>query len=68
MFSFLQWARQEKHLKIVSADIPARILPSGYDGKVHDVKVFVNRGPDDAVYDRNQHIRERVLSFFQYLL
>ncbi|KAL4235361.1 hypothetical protein ACF0H5_006997 [Mactra antiquata] len=57
---FLHWARQEKNLKVISADIPARILPNDYEGRVHDVKVFVTRGPDDSVYDNNQLIRDRV--------
>ncbi|XP_052816378.1 uncharacterized protein LOC128242961 [Mya arenaria] len=57
---FLSWARYEKNIKIIGADVPSGILPSGKDGQLLDVKVFVRNGPDDAVYDNNKAIRDRV--------
>ena len=57
---WLSWARQVKHLKIVTSDVPVAILPNGIRGQLHDVKVFTKRGPDDAVYDANKNIRDKV--------
>ncbi|XP_053402604.1 uncharacterized protein LOC123549145 isoform X2 [Mercenaria mercenaria] len=58
---FLSWAKSDSNLKVVSVDVPSRILPNDYEGKLHDVKVFVKFGPDDSVYDNNKDIRERPL-------
>ena len=60
MFRWLSWARCNQHLKVISADVPQLILPSDYQGVLHDVKVFVKHGPDDSVYDNNKDIRDRV--------
>ncbi|XP_045192925.2 uncharacterized protein LOC123549145 isoform X1 [Mercenaria mercenaria] len=57
---FLSWAKSDSNLKVVSVDVPSRILPNDYEGKLHDVKVFVKFGPDDSVYDNNKDIRERI--------
>ncbi|KAK7498835.1 hypothetical protein BaRGS_00009927 [Batillaria attramentaria] len=57
---WLQWARGCRHLKIVSFPVPAGVLPKDCNcGELLDVKV-ASRGPDDAVYDANQMIRQRV--------
>ena len=45
---------------MIPADVPQLILPNGYEGVLHDVKVFVKYGPDDSVYDNNKAIRDRV--------
>lgn len=58
--SWLQWAHSHKHLKVVSTAIPVGILPSGYSGVLHDVKVFSRRGPDDEIYDENEELRQKV--------
>lgn len=39
--------------------MPAGILPSGLTGRLADVRVHA-RGPDDAIYDGNPEIREKV--------
>ena len=52
---------------MISADIPQLILPKDYEGVLHDVKVFVRFGPDDAVYDNNKDIRDRV-SKYMYMI
>ncbi|KAL3860311.1 hypothetical protein ACJMK2_010450 [Sinanodonta woodiana] len=57
---WLQWAKMEKNLKVIGAKIPSGVLPHGYQGELIDVKVFVKYGPDDAVYDNNETIRDRV--------
>ncbi len=58
---FLAWAKSHSKLKVVTADIPKDILPSGYTGKLHDIRVFVKDGPDDALYDSNKEIRAKVM-------
>ncbi|KAK3086684.1 hypothetical protein FSP39_021920 [Pinctada imbricata] len=58
--SWLRWASHQKHLKIVRADVPIGVLPDGLEGEVIDVKVFTKRGPDDAIYDSNKAIRQKV--------
>ncbi|PVD21072.1 hypothetical protein C0Q70_19238 [Pomacea canaliculata] len=57
---WLQWASGQKKLKIVSYPVPPGVLPKGCDsGELLDIKVS-SRGPDDAVYDASQQIRQRV--------
>ncbi|XP_076449825.1 uncharacterized protein LOC143286118 [Babylonia areolata] len=57
---WLEWAQHTKHLKIVSFPVPAGILPKECpSGELLDIKVF-SRGPDDAIYDKHQLIRQRV--------
>ncbi|KAK7114049.1 uncharacterized protein [Littorina saxatilis] len=58
--SWLDWAKGNKNLKIVSFPIPVGILPKECpSGELLDVKVQ-SRGPDDAIYDKYQKIRQRV--------
>jgi len=58
--NWLEWARSKKDLKIVTVDVPDGILPTGVTGRLHDVKVFTRHGPDDALYDCQQDLREKV--------
>lgn len=46
---------------MVEADIPEGILPHGLTGQLYDVKVFTKRGPDDAIYDSCEDIRQKVI-------
>ena len=64
--SFLQWARGKKELKVVSADVPIYILPDESRGQLHDIKVFVKFGPDDAIYDKNKDIRDKASLYIVY--
>ena len=45
---------------MVTCDIPAGILRKEQKGLLHDGKVFTRRGPDDAIYDNNLDIRQKV--------
>jgi len=58
--NWLKWARSRKDLKIVTVDVPDGILPKGTTGRLHDVKVYSRHGPDDALYDCQQDLREKV--------
>ena len=59
-YRWLDWAKGNKCLKIVSFPVPVGILPKECpSGELLDVKVF-SRGPDDALYDKYQLIRQRV--------
>lgn len=58
--NWLEWARSKKELKIVTVDVPGGIMPKGTTGLLHDVKVFTRHGPDDALYDCQQDLREKV--------
>ncbi|CAH1780214.1 unnamed protein product [Owenia fusiformis] len=58
--SWLKWARNRQHLKIISAEIPEGILPDNSPGHLLDVRVFTHRGPDDDIYDNNKDIRDKV--------
>jgi len=58
--NWLEWARSREDLKIVTVDVPDGILPKGTKGRLRDVKVFARHGPDDALYDCDQDLRERV--------
>jgi len=57
--SFLEWSRQLKYLKSVSATVPDFILPKDCSGELIDVKVF-SKGPDDAIYDAYSKVRAKV--------
>ncbi|XP_064611084.1 uncharacterized protein LOC135475207 [Liolophura sinensis] len=57
---WLKWAKQREHLKVVSTPVPLRILPEPYTGELSDVRVFTRRGPDDAIFEKNKDIREKV--------
>lgn len=58
--SYIRWAKHKQDLKVVNADIPTGVLSGGLEGELFDVKVFSKRGPDDAIYDNNKDIRDRV--------
>jgi len=58
--NWLEWARSKKDLKVVTVDVPDGILPTGATGRLHDVKVFARHGPDDALYDSQPDLREKV--------
>lgn len=63
----MKWAEGQSLLKVVEAPVSDQVLPEGISGVLADVKVY-SRGPDDAVYDRNETYRKRVtrylLSFY----
>ncbi|XP_067933091.1 uncharacterized protein [Watersipora subatra] len=56
---FVNWAKCHDDLKVIEQKVPDGILPDGVSGMLADVKVF-SRGPDDAVYDADQELREKV--------
>jgi len=56
---WLNWCRKNKRVKVVDFKVPDGILPVGYSGTLHDVKVE-SRGPDDKVYNSNPEIREKI--------
>ena len=53
----------EKDLKVISCEVPDKILPSGIKGELYDCRIG-GRGPDDKIYNKNEFIRENV---FWYL-
>lgn len=57
---WLKWARQQKYLKVINADIPIGVLPNGKEGEIIDIKVFAGRKPDDELYDNNEELRKKV--------
>lgn len=58
--SWLTWASNRQHVKVVRTDVPCSILPDGVTAQLIDVKVFVKRGPDDEIFDNNKDIRDKV--------
>ena len=56
---FLSWARTQKCLKVISSDVPSTILPQGWHGKLHDIRISCY-GPDDEIYDENAKYRSQV--------
>jgi len=58
--NWLEWARSREDLKIVTVDVPDGILPKGTTGRLHDVKVFSQHGPDDELYDCQHDLRVNV--------
>ena len=40
---------------------PGILLPVGFSGTLHDIKVNPRRGPDDALYDASKELRAKVL-------
>jgi hypothetical protein len=42
------------------------VLPDGQRGVLHDLRVFTKRGPDDAIYDENADIREKVRLLYSF--
>ena len=62
--SWLSWCRDHRLVKVTPWEVPPGILPPGYTGKLHDVKVGSNdkrsHGPDDKIYNSNPEIRDKV--------
>lgn len=59
--NWLEWANTYKNVKVVIEKIPDGILPDGYTGRLHDVKVATNnRMDDDSIYENDELLRERV--------
>lgn len=50
---------EEKLLKVTSAPIPSGILPEGYEGVLHDIKVNGHQA-DDSIYSQHPDIRQMV--------
>ena len=60
---WLGWCRDHRQVKVSPWEIPQGILPPGYSGKLHDVKVqdlAKKFGPDDKIYNSNPEIRDKV--------
>ena len=61
MSKWLSWCGQRKNsVKLVEADIPAGIMPDKINASLIDIKVGGKRGPDDALYNKSQELREKV--------
>ena len=62
--SWLEWCRAHSQVKVTPWQVPDGILPPGYTGTLHDVKVGATdkkySGPDDKIYNSNPEIREKV--------
>ena len=62
--SWLGWCQANNKVKVSPWEIPHGILPSGYSGKIHDVKVQdlgkKFSGPDDKIYNSSPEIRDKV--------
>jgi len=58
---WLSWCGQRKNsVRVVEADIPAGIMPHKIDASLIDIKIGGKRGPDDALYNKSQELREKV--------
>ncbi|KAK8407039.1 hypothetical protein O3P69_007530 [Scylla paramamosain] len=49
----------EKLLKVSSSNVPKDILPEGYEGVIHDIKVSGHHA-DDKIYSNNSDIRQKI--------
>lgn len=59
--SWLEWARGNENVKIVSTLVPRGILPLDVVGRIHDVKVFGKKKQnDDHLYNEYPELRRRV--------
>jgi hypothetical protein len=61
--SWLAWCRAHSQVKVTPWPVPGGILPPGYTGTLHDVKVGSEgkySGPDDKIYNSSPEIREAV--------
>lgn len=71
-FSWIEWAKRLKYLKLVNTDVPDWIFPKNCSGELIDAKVFSARGPDDSIYDTYTLVRDRVRAtyylYFFYLM
>lgn len=56
---WLDWANTYKNVRVVVENIPNGILPDGYIGRLHDVKV-VERMDDDYLYENDPLLRDGV--------
>ncbi|BFZ19863.1 hypothetical protein BsWGS_22901 [Bradybaena similaris] len=57
---WLEWAGNQKYLKLMRTSIPDFILPKNFSGELIDVKVFCKHGPDDKIYDSYKMVRDKV--------
>lgn len=55
----MNWALSHPKLRVAEAAVPDGILPEGVTAKLADIKVF-SKGPDDALYDSDKEIRDKV--------
>ena len=62
--SWLSWCRAQRLVKVTPWQVPGGILPPGYTGTLHDVKVGAcdkkYGGPDDKIYNSSPEIRDKV--------
>ena len=62
--AWLNWCRGHSLVRVTPWDVPHGILPPGYTGKLHDVKVGAGdkkfSGPDDKIYNSSPEIRDKV--------
>ena len=49
-------------MRVVEADVPAGIMPAKINASLIDIKIGGKRGPDDALYNKSQVMRELNLS------
>lgn len=52
--------RYENYFKVISVGVLIGVFFNGLEGEIIDVKVFIKRGLDDVIYDKNKEIRKRV--------
>lgn len=58
-FAYTKTDGEEKLLKVTSASVPNGILPEGYVGILHDIKVSGHQA-DDSIYSNHPDIRQKV--------
>ena len=61
--SWLAWCRGHSLVKVTAWEVPQGILPPGYTGSLHDVKVGSDKkfsGPDDNIYNSSPELRDKV--------
>lgn len=59
LLAFLEGKKAEKLVKVVSAAVPADILPFEESVTLRDVRVF-GYGPDDEIYNKNKDLLQKV--------
>lgn len=52
--------KYENYFKVISVGVLIGVFFNGLEGEIIDVKVFIKRGLDDVIYDKNKEIRKRV--------
>nr|XP_045625849.1 uncharacterized protein LOC123775069 isoform X2 [Procambarus clarkii] len=55
----LQKMREKKKVRIVSANVPEGILPTGNPAILHDIRVN-GHGPDDEIYNKDSEVRKLI--------